>query len=202
MITTAIATVKNTAQHSHNGFNDSSSRTRLERSVPVTLRSNMDMDISLFCRVSTMAALSTSGKMLPFESMMNIETMTSIFPEIDPINVPRTIRLRSEQDCSEAFDLLLAILHNPELGFHIRQVDILRDTSFHGHFKPTPVQRFISEKDGILLRQAIRNCGWCDMDEEMVLNMLLQKNFDTDFSNGFQSYVHPRPFLSCQRGVY
>lgn len=194
MITPFVATGKDTAQYLSKRLNDSS-RTRLERLVPVSVRStmDMDMDISLFCRVSTMAALSTN-KMLPFDSVMNIETMTSIFPGVDPINVPRTIRLRSEQDCSEAFHLLLAILHRQELGLHIRHIDILRDTSFHGHFKPTPVQRLISEQDEILLRQAIRNCGWYDMDEEMVLNMLLQKQFDPDFSHGFQSYVHRVPF--------
>jgi hypothetical protein len=163
---------------------------------------DMDMDISLFCRVSTMAALSTS-KMLPFDSVMNIETMnSSIFPEVDPINVPRTIRLRSEQDCSEAFHLLLAILRQPELSIYIRHIEILRDTSFHGHFKPTPVQRFISEQDRMLLRQAIRNCGWYNIDEEMVLNMLLQKHFDPDFSHGFQSYVHRLPCYYLKRCVY
>jgi hypothetical protein len=194
MVKQAIATVKDTAQHSNNGFNDNSSRTRLERLVPAGFRSKMDMDMdsSLFWRVATMAALSTT-KMLPFDSV-NIGAMASIFPEADPINVPRNIRLRSEQDCSEAFHLLLTILHNPELGYYIRHIDILRDTSFHGHFKPTPVQRSISEEDRMLLRQAIRNCGWYDVDEEMVLNMLLQKHFDTDISNGFQSYVYRRHF--------
>lgn len=164
---------------------------RLEGFAPTDSRSAMDMnmDIALFCRASTLAALSTS-KLLPFDNVTNIEAITSILPEIDPINVPQSIRLRSEQDCSEAFNLLLAILREPRLGNYIRHIDILRDTSFHGHFKPTPVQHFISEQDEMRLRQAVRNCGWRDMDQELVLNMLLQKHFDPDLSYGFQLYVH------------
>lgn len=145
----------------------------------------IEMDIPLFFRVSTMAALSAST-LLPMENLMNLEKC-KIAPRFDPINVPDVIRLRSEQDCDEAFELLMAILRQPELGLFIRHMDILRDTQFHGHYKSTAYQRFITEEDGLLLRLAIRNAGWYGVEEEMIYNMLLQRNFDLDFSNGFHS---------------
>lgn len=146
-----------------------------------------EMDIPLFFRVSTMAALSTS-KLLPVDTMMNLE-MSKMLPAFDPINVPHVIRLRSEQDCDEAFELLLAILRQPELGLYIRHLNILRDTQFHGYYKPTPYQRYVNEEDAMLLRLAVRNAGWYGAEEELILNMLLQRQFDLDFSNGFHSYV-------------
>lgn len=149
------------------------------------------MDIPLFFRVSTMAALSTST-LLPMDNAMGMGMdMYKVAPGFDPINVPHVIRLRSEQDCDEAFRLLISILRQPELGLYIRHMDILRDTQFHGHYKPSHYQRFLSEEDGLLLRLAIRNAGWYGVEEEMIFNMLLQRNFDLDFSNGFHSYVAP-----------
>jgi hypothetical protein len=146
-----------------------------------------EMDIPLFFRVSTMAALSTST-LLPLDNVMSLE-MGKTAPGFDPINVPDVVRLRSEQDCDEAFELLMSILRQPELGLYIRHIDILRDTQFHGWYKPTPYQRYITEEDGLLLRLAVRNAGWYGADEELILNMLLQRQFDLDFSNGFHSYV-------------
>ncbi|EED14782.1 conserved hypothetical protein [Talaromyces stipitatus ATCC 10500] len=144
-----------------------------------------EMDIPLFFRVSTMAALSTST-LLPLDNVMSME-LGKTAPGLDPINVPDVVRLRSEQDCDEAFQLLMSILRQPELGLYIRHIDILRDTQFHGWYKPTPYQRFITEEDGLLLRLAVRNAGWYGAEEELVLNMLLQRHFDLDFSHGFHS---------------
>jgi hypothetical protein len=157
-----------------------------------------EMDIPLFFRVSTMAALSTST-ILPMDNVMGINMNTDMYkiaPGYDPINVPDIIRLRSEQDCDEAFQLLMSILRQPELGLFIRHIDLLRDTQFHGHYKPTTYQRYLSEEDALLLRLAIRNAGWYGVEEEMIFNMLLQRNFDLDFSNGFHSYVITPVFLS------
>lgn len=148
---------------------------------------DIEMDIPLFFRVSTMAALSTST-LLPLDNVMSLE-IGKTAPGFDPINVPDVVRLRSEQDCDEAFELLMSILRQPELGLYIRHIDILRDTQFHGWYKPTPYQRYITEEDGLLLRLAVRNAGWYGADEELILNMLLQRQFDLDFSNGFHSYV-------------
>lgn len=154
-----------------------------------------DMDIPLFFRVSTMAALSTST-LLPLDNVMSME-MGKAAARFDPINVPDVIRLRSEQDCEEAFQLLLSVLRQPELGLYIRHIDILRDTQFHGYYKPTPHQRFISGDDCLLLRLAVRNAGWYGAEEELILNMLLQRHFDLDFSNGFHSYVAPSYLVHC-----
>lgn len=146
-----------------------------------------EMDIPLFFRVSTMAALSTST-LLPLDNVMSLE-MGKTAPGFDPINIPDVVRLRSEQDCDEAFELLIAILRQPELGLYIKHIDILRDTQFHGWYKPTAYQRYVSEEDGLLLRLAVRNAGWYGADEELILNMLLQRQFDLDFSSGFHSCV-------------
>ncbi|CAG8939267.1 unnamed protein product [Penicillium salamii] len=75
---------------------------------------------------------------------------------------------------NNAFDLLMEILRNPNLGNHVREIVQTRQPSMEHHYIQTTKLRELSADDKDLLSAAVLKAGFAGSQESAVLNMLMQ----------------------------
>ncbi|CAG8416638.1 unnamed protein product [Penicillium salamii] len=80
----------------------------------------------------------------------------------------------NDSSINKAFDLLMEILKNPNLGNHVREIVQTRQPSMEHHYIQTAKLRELSADDKDLLRAAVLKAGFAGPQESAVLNMLMQ----------------------------
>ncbi|KAL3453537.1 hypothetical protein BJX65DRAFT_264230 [Aspergillus insuetus] len=90
----------------------------------------------------------------------------------------------STDSIDTAFTLLMDILRRPVLGRYIRHIEVRAAPPRRVRYTQLEPQREISEGDMRLLRGAVKNAGFGDLDlEGQVVNMLLQRmDYGTTYS--------------------
>lgn len=79
-----------------------------------------------------------------------------------------------DSSINKAFDLLMEILRNPNLGKHVREIVQTRQPSMEHHYIQTAKLRELSADDKDLLSAAVLKAGFAGSQESAVLNMLMQ----------------------------
>lgn len=81
----------------------------------------------------------------------------------------------AEDSLDNAFELLMDILKRPTLGQYVRHVECCQPLSKHKDYEETNFERYLSNEDMNLLREAVQMGGFTGSERDQVVNMLMQR---------------------------